>query len=280
MNKKNCVYKSLVAIGVIMISTKSFAAGCAVDAPADLVEPGYLTIGTSLTAPPMSYLGERGPAGFSPELLSRIAEGMCLKPKFVNLAFSGLFPGLIAKKFDVVAAQVGITEERQKIFDFVPVFVGGLRLVTKPGSHIKVQSEADVCGHSVSMMAGSSQMRALERVKSECSGQAPMEMKVFQNQNEALNELAKGSVKLSYVDWPVAANLIKERPGMFAEASPILSGKGPNTERNRDGIVIRKGDSQMLNAVTASFKHVQDSGSYSELLNRLSLSEGDIRATK
>ena len=41
-------------------------------------------------------------------------------PIFVNLAFPGLFPGLNAKKFDAVIAGIGITPQREEVFDFVP----------------------------------------------------------------------------------------------------------------------------------------------------------------
>lgn len=246
-------------------------------APADLVEPGYLTVGTSLTAPPMGFMKDDKPSGFDPEFITAVAEKMCLKTKIVNVTFQGLFPGLIAKKFDVIASQIGITEPRKEMFDFVPVFVGGLRLVTQKDSGLKFQTESDVCGQAASIVAGSTQMAALERVKGDCPTGKPMTLKVFTNQSEALNEVAKRSVNVAYVDWPVAAYLIQQRPQDFVEASPVLSGKGPNTERNRNGIVIRKGDRATQDAVAAAVKAAMAGGAYDEVLKRWNLADGDIR---
>ncbi|WP_173043473.1 transporter substrate-binding domain-containing protein [Bosea sp. ANAM02] len=246
-------------------------------APPSLVEAGHLTVGTSLTAPPMGFMKDDTPSGFDPEFITAVAEKMCLKTKIVNVTFQGLFPGLIAKKFDVIASQIGITEPRKEMFDFVPVFVGGLRLVTQKNSGLKFQTESDVCGHAASIVAGSTQMAALERVKGDCPAGKPMTLKVFTNQSEALNEVAKGTVNVAYVDWPVAAYLIQQRPQDFVEASPVLSGKGPNTERNRNGIVIRKGETATQDAVAAAVKAAMSAGAYEGILKKWNLADGDVR---
>ncbi len=246
-------------------------------APPSLVEAGYLTVGTSLTAPPMGFMKDDTPSGFDPEFITAVAEKMCLKTKIVNVTFQGLFPGLIAKKFDVIASQIGITEPRKEMFDFIPVFIGGLRLVTQKNSGLKFQTESDVCGHAASIVAGSTQMAALERVKGDCPAGKPMTLKVFTNQSEALNEVAKGTVNVAYVDWPVAAYLIQQRPQDFVEASPVLSGKGPNTERNRNGIVIRKGETPTQDAVAAAVKAAMSAGAYDAILKKWNLADGDIR---
>jgi ABC-type amino acid transport substrate-binding protein len=245
--------------------------------PPGLVEAGYLTVGTALTAPPMGFMKDDKPSGFDPEFITAVAEKMCLKPKIVNLTFQGLFPALIAKKFDVVASQIGITDARKEMFDFVPVFVGGLRLVTQKDSGLRFQTESDVCGHAAAAVAGSTQMAALERIKGDCPAGKPMTLKVFSNQSEALNEVAKRAVNVAFVDWPVAAYLIQQRPQDFVEASPVLSGKGPNTERNRNGIVIRKNEPATQEAIAAAVKAAMSSGAYGEILKRWNLADGDIR---
>lgn len=225
----------------------------------------------------MGFMKDDKPTGFDPDFITAVAEQMCLRTKIVNVTFQGLFPGLISKKFDVIASQIGITDARKEMFDFVPVFIGGLRLVTQKDSGLKFQTESDVCGYAASIVAGSTQMAALERVKGDCPADKPMSLKVFTNQSEALNEVAKGTVNVAYVDWPVAANLIQQRPQDFVEASPVLSGKGPNTERNRNGIVIRKNETVMQEAIAAAVQAATDAGAYDEILKRWNLADGDIR---
>lgn len=236
-----------------------------------------MTVGTSLTAPPTGFVDDGKPAGFQPDLLTAIAEQMCLEVEFVDLTFQGLFPGLVAKRFDLVAANVGITEERKQSFDFVPVFKGGLRLIAKKDSGLFFETEKDVCGHPTAVVSGSTQMAALEKVQGECPADKPMVLRTFSNMIEAANEVAKGAVEAAFIDWPIAANLVQQRPDDYIEASPVISGKGPGTPRNRNGLVIRKGEQATFDAVAGAFAAVLASGAYDEMLTKWNLADGDIR---
>lgn len=266
------------ALGSLVLMPQLAAAQAACLAkPPSLVEPGVLTIGTNFSAPPMGFLKDDKAAGFDSELGIALAKTMCLEPKFVNLSFQGLFPALIAKKFDLIASRVGITDERKKAFDFIPVFVGGLRLITKKDANLRFNTETDVCGSTVAITAGSTEMAALERVKSECPAGKPMTLKVFAAQNEAVHEVSKGSAQAAFIDWPVAAYMVQLNPNDFVEASPILSGKGgPDTPRNRNGLVFRKGDDANRKAVEAAFKSLLQNGTYAAILKKWNLEGGDI----
>lgn len=272
-----CVSLSVAAASLFAAS--SAHAAC-LPAPPDLIEPGVLTIGVSLATPPTSFMKDDKAAGMDPEFMTAIAESMCLKPKFVNMAFSGLFPALIAKKIDVIHSQVGITDVRKETFDFVPVFVGGVRLIAKKGSGVYFKTESDTCGYTTAIMSGSVQMAALERVKDSCPADKPMTLKAFSGQAEAMNEVARGTAQAAYVDWGVANYAVQQRPDDFALASPILSGKGPNGARNRIGIVFRKGDTADEKAVNTAFESLVASGFYDNLLKKWNLSEGDIRTAQ
>lgn len=273
------IARPAIAGGLFLIASETVAAADCLPAPPALVESGTLMIGTSFTAPPMGFLKDRKASGFDLDLASAIAEKMCLKAKFVDLTFQGLFPGLLTKKFDIISARVGITDARKEQFDFVPIFKGGLRLVVHKGNELRFKTETDVCGHSVALVAGTTQMAALERVRDECPTGRSMQMKTFTNQIEAMNEVAKRAVDAAYVDWPLAAYVIQQQPDDFVEASPVLSGKGPNTPRNRNGMVIRKGDKPTQDAITAAFDAVIVDGTYDKLLSTWNLADGDIRKT-
>ena len=258
------------------IGGKAAFAACPSPLP-KLVTKGELTVGSALTAPPMGFMKDGQPTGFDTDLASAIAEKMCLKANFVNLAFQGLFPGLIARKFDMVEARVGITDDRKKVFDFVPYSRGGIQLVVRTGSTLRFNAEADVCGHSVATNAGSSELADLERVREQCSKDKPTTFRIFSNQIEALNEVAKRSVDAAYVDWPVAAYLVEQRPDDFIKASPIFSGDGPGTPRHINGIVFRKDDDELRDAVSVALKAIIADGTYDRLLQTWKLGDGDIR---
>lgn len=265
-----CAFSS----GTALAQTKD---GC-LPAPPHLIEEGTLTVGVSLAAPPTAFLQDDEASGLDPDLIRAIADKMCVKSNFVNMAFAGLFPALIAKRLDVINSQVGITEKRKETFDFVPVFVGGVRIVAGANTGLNFNSENDTCGSTMAIMGGSTQMAALEKVQESCPADKKMTLKAFGGQAEALNEVGRGSAEAAFVDWAVATYAAKQRPDQYVVASPILSGKGPNTQRNRIGIVLRKGDDANAAAIKAAFDAVVKDGQYHALLEKYGLTEGDIRA--
>ncbi len=79
-----------------------------------------LRIGVEGTYPPFSYHDtESGDlVGFEVEIAKVIAEDLGVEPVFVETKWDSLIAGLDVNKYDIVINNVGVTEERQKAYDF------------------------------------------------------------------------------------------------------------------------------------------------------------------
>jgi polar amino acid transport system substrate-binding protein len=268
--------KNVLAVLVAVLPISLASADCPVKAPAGLVTPGKLTIATHLTSPPQAFLDGDKPAGLAVDLGNALAEQMCLKAEFVNVAFAGLFPGINAKKFDTIIAGVGITPARMETFDFVPYFQGGVRLLNRKESPVTFKNEDELCGLKVATQTGSTEAIGLERANKEsCQEGKKITILGYPNFNEAVQQLRKGVAEVAFVDWPFANYLAQAVPE-FKLASPILSGT-PGKPRNKHGMVVRKGDTAMATALADALKRIQASGQYDKILAKWNLAEGDIR---
>ena len=265
-------------VSVLLLASAPALADC-VSAPSDLTTAGKLTIATHLTTPPQGFLDNDKPAGFAIEIGEAIAGQMCLKAEFVNMAFAGMFPGLDARKFDTIIGGIGITPQRQESFDFVPYFQGGVRLITRKDTNHSFNSEHDLCGLPVATQTGSTEAIGLERANKEtCPEGKKITIMGYPNFNEAVQQLRKKVAEVAFLDWPFANYLAQTVPDLKL-ASPILSGT-PGRPRNKHGMVVRKGDSAMLQALTESLKRIQASGEYDKILAKWNLTEGDIREVR
>lgn len=253
------------------------AAQCAVQAPNDLIASGTLTFGTSLGGPPQDFMQNSQPSGIDIDVATALAKEMCLKANFVNLAFAGLFPALTANKFDAAIAGIGITVPRAQVYDFVPYFLGGLRLVVSKSSGLYFKDEAEVCGHAVATLAGSVEQRDLVKYNASCPAGKQMDIRTFPTNNEVLEQLRKGTVQVIFIDWPLAAYDVQKNPNDFAIGSPVLTGEAPGAPRHREGIMMRKGDDALKNALTQALAKIQADGTYDTLLKKWNLQDGDIR---
>ncbi|HXQ66206.1 MAG TPA: ABC transporter substrate-binding protein [Alphaproteobacteria bacterium] len=276
---KNAMFLGLAAALATLPAVAWAAGDCPVRPPADLTSPGTLTIATHLTMPPQAFLDNDKPAGFAIEIGEAIAREMCLKAAFVNFDFAGLFPGLNARKFDTIIAGIGITPDRQKSLDFVPYFEGGVRLIVRKDSKLTFKSEDDLCGLPVATQSGSVEAISLERTNKErCSESKKIDIMAYPNFNEAVQQLRKKVADVAFLDWPFANYLAQAVPDL-ALGSPILSGT-PGLPRNKHGIVVRKGDVAMSDALSEGLKRIEADGTYGKILAKWNVEEGDIRSVK
>ena len=244
--------------------------------PNALVTAGKLKIAAPLPTPPHAFFDEDRVVGFAVEIGQAIARQMCLEAEFVNVGFAGLFPGLNARKFDTVIAAVDMTPERQQSFDFVPYLHGGVRLVVQKDSKRWFNSEADLCGRKVATQSGSIQATGLERANREtCPDRKKIVMMAYPNFTEAVQQLRKRAAEAAFVDWPFANYLVQMVPD-FALGSPILAGT-PGLPRSKQGMVVRKGDSETATALAEALARIGANGEYENILAKWNLSEGDIR---
>ncbi|MGH7153463.1 MAG: transporter substrate-binding domain-containing protein [Acetobacteraceae bacterium] len=266
------------ALGALMlVAVASTArAACPVAAPTDLASAGHLTFGTS-APPPAPGMPPINQTGFEYDFSAAVAQAMCLKPAYTLLTFAGLFPGLDAHKFDAAIAGIGITPQREQSFAFVPYFLGGVRLLVRKDSGLTFKDERDVCGHSIAVLAGSVEAHDIDRVKSECPAGKPIDVRIMPSNNEIVEQLRKGTVQVGFLDWAPVADIVARNSGDFAIGSPILSGDGPDRPRHRVGIMLRKNDTAMKDAIGKALAAMQADGSYDKLLAKWGLQEGDIR---
>jgi cystine transport system substrate-binding protein len=100
----------------------------------DVKSAGVLKVGTEGTYRPFTFHanGSGELTGYDIEIINAVAAKLGVKPAFQETQFDAIFAGLDAKRFDVVANQVSITDERKAKYDFsTPYTVSTGVIVTK-----------------------------------------------------------------------------------------------------------------------------------------------------
>lgn len=124
---------AILAASVIGSSAASASSGkAAAGAPPGLMSPGTLTVGMDLQFKPEMYLKGGKPAGYDVDLLNKLAAYAHVKLHIVNLAFTGLIPGLQTKKFDIVSVGLSPTAAREKVISFSTAYVPYAQIVGIP----------------------------------------------------------------------------------------------------------------------------------------------------
>jgi polar amino acid transport system substrate-binding protein len=241
--------------------------------PSDLITAGTLIVGSDTTYPPQEYIdtATNQATGFDIDLIAAIAQRMGLKSKPVTTSFDTIINSLVAKRFDVVISAVSVTPERQKKVDFVPYFNAGESLLVKSGNPSNIKSTADLCGQKVGVQNGTIEQTDLTTANDTCkkAGKAAIEVTALTNQTDVIQLLASGRVVATYQDSPVTDYFNKQHPGQFAVGGSVVNA-------GIEGIVVRKGDSSMFNAIQTAFNQLKADGTYNSLIQKWGLTNEAI----
>ena len=244
-----------------------------VAAPNDLIAPGTLTVGSDTTYPPQEYIdtATNQATGFDVDLITAIGKQMGLQTKVVTTSFDTIINSLVAKRFDVVISAVSVTPERQKKVDFVPYFNAGESLLVKIGNPLNIKSTADLCGKMVGVQNGTIEQTDLNTANTACknAGKPAIEITALTNQTDVIQLLASGRVVATYQDSPVTDYFNKQHPGQFAVGGSVVNA-------GLEGIVVRKGDTSMFNAVQTAFNQLKANGTYNSLIQKWGLTNEAI----
>jgi len=241
--------------------------------PNDLLTPGTLTVGSDTTYPPQEYIDtSTGKAiGFDVDLITAIAQRMGLQAKIVTTKFSTIVDDEIAKRFDVVISALFITPERQKKVDFVPYFKAGESLLVQAGNPLNIKSLSDLCGRNAGVQTGTAEQDELKTASDACvkAKKPAINITVLQDQTAVVQLLANHRVVATYQDTPVTDYYNKLNPGQFSVGGVVVS-------FTTEGIVVRKGDTSMYNAIQTAFNQLKANGTYHSIITKWGLSSGEL----
>jgi cystine transport system substrate-binding protein len=115
---------------------------------AAIQETGVLTVGTEGTYKPFSYHedGTGDLTGYDVEIVTAVADKLGVKVKFEETQWDAIFAGLEAGRFDVIANQVSINDERTAKYDFSEPYTVSPGVIVVKDDNTDIASFADLAG--------------------------------------------------------------------------------------------------------------------------------------
>ncbi len=239
-------------IAFLFIATSSTASA---DELATLQKQGVIKIAMSGDYPPFNFVNEKNEVvGFDPAIGTEIAKRMGIKVEIVTTAWSGIMAGLLANKYDAIVGSMSITDKRAKVVDFVGPYYRVHRAVfVKTGSDIT--SLKDLNGKIVAASLGETHVSWIKEHPS-------WELTTYKGLNELLLDLDSGRID-AFVndDIPVLVAMKKNNINVIKLNVPDLTAFGA-------GIAIRKGNSDLRDAMQKALESIQEDGTYEKIADK------------
>ena len=239
--------------------------------PDSVAGDGTLTVGTDTSYAPAEFLAEDGktPVGFDVDLSKALAAVFGLKENTVSSTFDSIIPS-VGSKYDIGISSFTVTKERMEAVDFVTYFKAGSTFVVQKGNPNKVDT-SDLCGKKVAVQTATMQETAANKMAKQCKADGKAEMDVISSklQTDVTTNVVTGKADVFYADSPVAGYAIAQTDGEL-ETLGKTEGIAP------EGIVVKKGDQQMDEALQKALQKLIDDGTYMKILKYWGVQDGAI----
>ncbi len=227
---------------------------CAVAATAAESE---ILVGTNAEFMPFEFTDEANNIiGYDVDIITAVAKTQGLKVKMHNQSFDTLIEGLDTGKIDAAISGMTITEARKQKVDFsVPYYNAAQVIVIRDNTSGFTKIE-DIVGKKIGVQLGTTGALMAE----EAMGENNPDLKQLRKYNMVFSELKLGRIDAVVVDKPVAEAYLKQVDGLKISSPPM--------SEEQYGIVVRKGNKELLDKMNAGLEAIRANGEYDNITRK------------
>lgn len=245
-----CMVLLLASCGTKNNETKETGDGAeSKDVLAEIKSKGKLLIGTEGTYPPFTFHDDKGDlTGFDVEIAREVAKRLGVDAEFLETQWDALFAGLDAKRFDMIANEVGIREDRQKKYDFSDPYITSTAVLVVPKNNKDITSFEEIEGLKAA--------QSLTSNYGEMAKEYGADLVSVEGFNQAIELLTSGRVDVTINDNLTVLDYLKQKPN-----APIKM-VATHEDASHSGLVFRKGSDTLVKEVNQALKDMIDDGTY------------------
>ncbi len=234
--------KASLLLLVVLILTSGLLGGCQ-------NQGKKVVVATDATWPPMEFVDtNKAIVGYDIDLMKAVAKEAGFEVEFKNVAWDGIFAGLAAGEYDAVISSVTITDERKQEYDFSEPYINAGQIVVT-GADSAITGPDTLTGHTVGAQLSTTGAFALQKMEG-------VTLKEYDEIGLAFEDLVAGRIDALVCDTPVAADYALQREEYKAKLKIV----GDPFTDEQYGILVQKGNADLLALINKGLKAVQDKG--------------------
>jgi L-cystine transport system substrate-binding protein len=215
-------------------------------------DKGKLLIGTEGTYAPFTFHDPNGKlTGFDVEVAEEVAKRIGVKAEFKETQWDAMFAGLDAKRFDMIANEVGIKPDRQKKYDFSDPYITSKAVLVTHKDNNKVKKFEDIKGLNAGQSLTSNYADMARSYGANIVG--------VEGFTQAVELITSKRIDVTINDKPPVLDYLKQKPN-----API---KIVATSNNASvsGFMFRKNSTKLVDAVNKALKDMIADGTYKKI---------------
>ena len=221
----------------------------------DIKKRGYITVAMEGTWQPWTYHNEENElVGYDVEVGKLIADYLGVDVQYVEGEWDGLLEGVKAGRYDMLVNGCGVTEERERSYDFSIPYAYDIIAVITSGDNKDINSMEDLNGKNTANTITSTYAKVAEKYGAKVT---PVD-----DLNKTFLLLDRGDIDATLNALVTYNDYMKANPNsnfkvacLYDESQPIA-------------IAMKKGSSELKELVDKSIAEASENGKLSELSNK------------
>ncbi len=249
--KQKRVLSIVIAIGITI--TAISLSGCT-------EEEEKIIVGTSADFPPFEDTENGKIVGFDIDLIKSILKDQGYKVEVRDIKFDSLIPNLEAKKIDVIAAAMSITEEREQQVSFSdPYYDADQSIIVRDNSNIQLDSPQDLQNYTVGAQQGTTGSIWVEENLIDNGTLDSSDFNEYDTYTEALLDLNNENIDAIVLDKPVAAAYESDKNVKII--ATIDTGE-------QYGFAVRKGSDKLLEDINDGLADIKGTDEWNDMVDK------------
>ncbi|TJY38562.1 amino acid ABC transporter substrate-binding protein [Cohnella pontilimi] len=213
---------------------------------------GKIRIGTEGTYAPFTFHDKDGKlTGFDVELAQEVAKRLGVQPEFIETKWDGMFAGLDAKRFDMVANEVSIRDDRKEKYDFSSPYIVSKAVLIVHQDNNDIKQLSDLKGKK----AGQSLTSNLTDI-AKSNGAKIVQTDGF---NQAIELLLSKRIDATINDGLSFLDFKKQKPD-----APIKV-VAETADASQSAFLFNKGNQELVDAVNKALDEMKSDGTYLQI---------------
>lgn len=209
----------------------------------------HFNVATDATWPPMEMVdAKKQIVGFDIDYLNAVAKEAGFTVTFKNTAWDGIFAGLEAGQYDIIASSVTITDERKKQYDFSDPYIQIGQILVVPKAE-KATTLAGLKGKKVGAQIGTTGAFEIKKA-------AGVELKTYDEVGLAFEDMASGRIAGVVCDEPTAAHYALQKAEYKAKFKIV----GKTFTSEGYGFTVKKGNAEAVALLNKGIAAVKKKG--------------------
>ena len=242
-----------LVFGVVFAYGGAASAGETLD---KIKKSGKLTVGTEAAFPPFEMVQNGKIVGYGKDILDYIVADLKVELNQLDVPFQGIFPGLLAGKFDFVATTLLMNENTTKKFAFTMPIAEGTSSFAKRKGDSTITKVEDLNKKIVGTQLGTGSEKTMRDLdaKFRAEGKPGFELKLFTSSPEAYLALANRQIDAVTSLLPSLRALVVKQPNVYEVVGPVVNA------REYLGWAARPDDKELRDYLSSKIKELRDSG--------------------